>query len=245
VVVEVGAPVVSVVIPTYREAENIGALLERLGRVREGSGIELEVLLMDDGSGDGSEERVAAFGARWARMIVRDGARGLSPAVLEGLRAARGEFVVVMDADLSHPPEKIPELIESLRAGREMAVGSRYVRGGSTDERWGLFRKLNSLVATVLARPLTRVRDPMSGFFAMRRADFLRAERLNPIGYKIGLEILVKCGFRDVGEVPIHFADRRAGESKLSVRQQVQYLRHLIRLYRHRLMHRRRRGRRS
>jgi dolichol-phosphate mannosyltransferase len=136
-----------------------------------------------------------------------------------------------MDCDLSHPPERIPQMILALAAGQQMAIGSRYVPGGSTDDDWGLLRWFNSLVATLLARPLTAARDPMSGFFAMRRRDFEAAKNLNPIGYKIALELIVKCGIENIAEIPIHFSDRRFGQSKLSINEQLKYIQHLRRLY--------------
>jgi dolichol-phosphate mannosyltransferase len=136
-----------------------------------------------------------------------------------------------MDADLSHPPEAIPGLLDALAEGADFVVGSRFVKGGSTDDDWGFFRWLNSRVATCLALPLTALKDPMSGFFALRRETFLAGREFNPIGYKIGLELLIKCDCRRVVEVPIHFADRRFGESKLSFREQLRYVQHLRRLY--------------
>ena len=105
--------------------------------------------------------------------------------------------------------------------------------GGSTDDDWGILRWLNSRIATLLARPLTSARDPMSGFFTLRRADFEKAQHLNPVGYKIGLELIVKCGFDNIGEVPIHFVDRVHGESKLTLKEQLKYLQHIRRLYIH------------
>jgi len=122
-------------------------------------------------------------------------------------------------------------MILALESGQQFVVGSRYVPGGSTDDEWGFFRWLNSKVATALARPFTDVKDPMSGFFALRRSDLERATHLNPVGYKIGLELIVKCGLENVGEVPIHFRDRVHGESKLSLKEQLNYLVHLRRLY--------------
>src|SRR5262249_7023890 len=164
--------------------------------------------------------------------IVRTHDRGLSPAVLDGLRAARYDVFVVMDADLSHPPEKIPEMVRALQNGADFVIGSRYVAGGTTDAEWGLFRWLNSKVATLLAWPLTSARDPMAGFFALTRPTFERGQTvLNPIGYKIGLELLVKCHCGAVREVPIHFADRKFGSSKLSFKEQLRYIQHLRRLY--------------
>jgi dolichol-phosphate mannosyltransferase len=144
-------------------------------------------------------------------------------------------MVVVMDADLSHPPEVIPQLIEALDGGAEIAVGSRYVDGGSTADDWGVLRWVNSRVASLLARPLTRLRDPMAGFFALRRSTFEAGTDWNPVGYKILLECVVKCDCRRVAEVPIHFVDRAHGESKLTLREQLLYIRHLRRLYTHRL----------
>lgn len=224
-------PGVSVVTPTYREAANLPRLIERLAAVRDERRLDLELLLMDDDSRDGSEAIVAALNLPWVRMIVRTANRGLSAAVLDGLRAARHEVAIVMDADLSHPPEKIPEMLAALEGGAEFVIGSRYVQGGLTGEDWGWFRRLNSKAATWLARPFTRAADPMSGFFAFRRAALANAAPLNPIGYKIGLELIVKCRFAKVVETPIFFAQRELGESKLTIAEQLRYLQHVRRLF--------------
>ncbi len=109
-------------------------------------------------------------------------------------------------------------------------LGSRYIAGGSTDKRWTIRRRLNSKVARLLARLLTSVKDPTSGFFALRRATFLSADELTPIGYKIGLELLVKCRCNHVREVPIHFSERLLGTTKLGLRERIQYLRQICRL---------------
>ena len=228
---------VDVIVPTFREVKNVAPLVARLRRARADSGLDLFVTFVDDDSGDGIDEAVRAEGEDWVRLIVRKGERGLSTAVIRGITQTTHEIIVVMDADLSHPPERIPDLVRSLEEGADMAFGSRYVAGGSTGEGWGLFRWLNSRVATLLARPFTRIKDPMSGFFALRRSSFAAAEDLNPVGYKIGLELLVKCGCRNVAEVPIHFVDRVHGESKLSLGEQLRYLRHLRRLYMHVFRH--------
>lgn len=225
---------VSVVVPTLREAENIPPLLARLAAFRRESGLDLEVIFVDDRSRDGSAEAVAAAGHDWARLVERDGPPGLSAAVIDGFRLARHPYLVCMDADLSHPPEAIGAMLLALMAGAQFAIGSRYVPGGSTDDDWGWWRYFNSRVATALARPLTRVSDPMSGFFALRKSDFDRAEDLAPVGYKIALELIVKCDFENVAEVPIHFADRTRGQTKLTLREQLKYLRHVRRLYIHR-----------
>ena len=223
----------SVIIPTFREISNLEAMAVAIDTVLVKEGILYEVIFVDDNSQDGSEELGARLAQRLpVRMIVRHEEKGLATAVLEGLDVARGEFVLVMDADLSHPAERIPDMLAKLESGaHDFVVGSRYVAGGSLDPSWTWFRHLNSKVATLLALPLARVRDPMSGFFAFRRAAMPERRLLSPIGYKIGLELLVKGEFKKPGEVPIHFADRVHGYSKLSWKEQVRYLRHLRRLY--------------
>lgn len=221
----------SIVIPTFREADNVPLILNRIDEVRRTHGLTLEVLFMDDDSRDGSVEAVERSGFDWARIIVRTQDRGLSPAVLDGFRAAQYPILICMDCDLSHPPETIPQMVTALNAGKQFVIGSRYVDGGSVDDGWGPFRWLNSFVATTLARPLTSVKDPLSGFFALRKKDFDKAEDLNPVGYKIGLELIVKCGFDDIGEVPIRFKDRVHGISKLTLKEQLKYIQHLRRLY--------------
>lgn len=224
-------PTVSVIVPTYKEAANLPHLLDRLDRVRRDQGLDMEVLIVDDDSRDGTVDVVGGYRGFAPKLIVRTADRGLSQSVCEGLARATNEVLVVMDADLSHPPESIPLLVGAIARGSDFAIGSRYVAGGSTSEDWGVLRWLNSRAATLLARPFTAARDPMSGFFALRRDTYLRsAGRLNPIGYKIGLELIVKCGCRNIAEIPIHFDNRRFGESKLTLREQLRYLQHLRRL---------------
>ena len=223
---------VSIIVPTYREAENLRALVERIRQVLPALIRPWEVIVVDDDSRDGSDQVIADLAAEGlpVRLMTRVGRRGLSSAVLEGFGLAGGAVLVCMDADLSHPPEAIPALLAHLEAGADFAIGSRYVPGASTDESWGPFRWLNSKVATLLARPFTKVRDPMAGFFALPRAVFQRADQLSPVGYKIALELIVKCRCRDIREVPIHFANRKFGQSKLSLKEQLNYLKHLKRL---------------
>jgi dolichol-phosphate mannosyltransferase len=222
---------VTIVVPTYKEAENLPHLIGRLAKVREETGLDLDVLIMDDDSRDGSAELVAARPEKWVRIVVRTADRGLSPSVLDGMKRAQGDILVCMDADLSHPPEAIPQMLHKLEEGADFVIGSRYVKGGSTSDDWGFLRWINSRVATLLARPLTNARDPMAGFFAFRRSTFEAGRAFNPVGYKIGLEFIVKCGCERVVEVPIHFEDRQLGKSKLTMRQQLLYVKHLRRLY--------------
>ena len=224
----------SIIVPTYREAANLRLLLPGIAEAMTPAHLRYEVLVMDDASDDDPAGAVGeAANMCPAELIVRTGRRDLSLAVLDGFRRARGDILLVMDADLSHPPEKIPALLAALRQGQtDFAMGSRFVPGGGTED-WGGHRRLNSYVATLLCRPLVgRIRDPMSGFFTLRRETFLNAERLDPIGYKIGLELLCRCRCRHVVEVPITFHNRRLGASKLNLEQQRRYLLHLTRLYR-------------
>ncbi len=222
---------VSVIVPTYKEAENLPLLTERLEEVRQKHHLSLELLIMDDDSQDGTEELISSMDRDWLTLVVRKEERGLSRAVLEGLKLARGDVLVVMDADLSHSPEQIPEMLVALEKGADFVMGSRYTTGGLTEASWGFFRWLNSRIATLFARPFTSVKDPMSGFFALSRKTFESARDLNPIGYKIGLELMVKCNLHRIEEIPIHFKDRQFGQSKLTLTEQKKYLQHLCRLF--------------
>ena len=238
------SPPVSVVVPTLREAAGLRALADRVQEaLRAVRGLEWELLLVDDDSRDGTEDVVAELGRRLPiRLHVRRGPqRDLSLSVLLGIRLARFDRVVVMDADLSHPPERIPDLLAALDAGADLALGSRYAPGASVDRGWSRGRLLSSRLATALARPLVTCADPLSGFFAADRRTLPVPEDARPIGYKIALELMVRGRLR-VTEVPIVFHDRRIGSSKMSWRTLAAYLRQLVRLYGFRLadaMHRR------
>lgn len=226
----------SVIVPTLREAENLPLLAERLHSALTGQNYEL--LIVDDDSDDGTPDVCATLAKRFPlRLITRRPPKdGLSGAVLAGFAQARGDVLIVMDADLQHPPELVPELLQHVRRGAAFVLGSRYLAGGGITGRWTPFRRLNSRLATLLARPFAPgITDPMSGFFALPRSTLDAAERLTPLGYKIALELLCKCRVHDrpggLVEVPITFAQRACGHSKLSLREQFRYLEHLSRLY--------------
>jgi dolichol-phosphate mannosyltransferase len=225
------ASTIDIVVPTFREVLNIPLLVERLARLKNSQIPQLHLTIVDDNSRDGTEEAIQQLNLPWVHLMVRTTDRGLSSAVLEGLNRTSGDIIIVMDADLSHPPEVIPSMLDALHKGSDFVVGSRYTEGGVTDDNWGLFRWLNSRAATLLSRPFTSINDPMSGFFALRRATYAKADFLNPIGYKIGLELLVKCRCSAICEVPIAFTDRIHGESKLSLREQLRYIQHIRRLF--------------
>jgi dolichol-phosphate mannosyltransferase len=224
---------VSIIVPTYKEAPNLRPLAKGIREVMRSKPYQYEIIVVDDDSKDGTDKIIDELVSEGnpVRLITRQGQRDLSTAVIEGFRQAHGEILVCMDADLSHPPEAIPRLIEQLYQSEvDFVIGSRYVEGGTTDENWGPLRWLNSKLATLLARPFTLIKDPMSGFFAIRRSVFKSAGSLNPIGYKIGLELIVKCGCKEIREIPIHFAMRKFGQSKLNFGEQLNYLRHIYRL---------------
>ena len=221
-------PAVSVILPTFNERD---ALPIVFGRVRTAlASTSEEVIVVDDSSPDGTAEIASALCAEnGGSLIRRPGRRGLASAVLDGMARARGDVVAVLDADGSHPPEVLPQLVAAIQGGAEFALASRHVPGGSAPGLTASRRAISS-VAGALARPLTTVHDPMSGYFAVRRRILERAP-LRPVGYKIALEVLVKCRPRPVVEVPFRFGPRIAGVSKLGQAEIGNYLAHLTRLY--------------
>ena len=216
----------TVVVPTYNESDNLPTLVERVCAALPGA----EVVVVDDASKDGTADVARELAKKYpVRVVERFDERGLSTAVLRGMDEARTDLCVVMDADLSHPPEAIPKLVQAVRDGADVAVGSRYVPGGDIDE-WPLFRRFASRAGTLLARPLTPVRDPMAGFFCLRKSLFAGIP-LKPRGFKILLEILARTGTKKTAEVPIHFEDRAAGASKFSSKERREFLKQVWTLY--------------
>ena len=228
----------SIVVPTYKEADNLPLLAEQIhaciGISHAEASIDYELIVVDDMSPDDTVEVCGRLSKIYPlKLLRREGrSRDLSLSVIDGIEAAANDIVLVMDADLSHPPKKIAAMLEKV-AGNEgaLAVGSRYISGGSFDRDWSLWRFLNSHLAAFLARPLAQCSDPMSGFFMFNRQQLGDITKLNPIGYKIGLEIMVRVNFEVIEEVPISFKDRELGASKMNFDQQWKYLRHLRRLY--------------
>lgn len=227
-------PLVSVVIPTYNERENMPALFGRLGRVL--SGTDAEVIVVDD-SDDGTPEAVMEHrGDVRVRVIHRGrGERygGLSTAVLRGIGEATGRYVCVMDGDLQHPPETIRDLVACAEAkDADIVIASRNVTGGDSGGLDGPWRRFVSwafgLVSRVLFyEKLRNVKDPLSGFFLVRR-DALRGIAMRPVGYKISLEVLIRAVGSRVEEVPYTFTGREAGESKASLGTGLAFVRHVL-----------------
>jgi len=220
---------VSIIIPTFNERDNIIPLVERIDRALS----DYEIVFIDDSSRDGTAELAMTLSVTYPiTVVVRKNKTGLASAVVDGLGQVTGEIIGVMDADLQHPPEVLPELLREVKGGADIAVASRYVKGGSC-QGWGLTRRIISRGAIFLAHLLLprtrRISDPMSGFFMLKRQLVTGAD-LRPTGYKILLEILIAGHFDKVAEVPYAFNVRERGESKLSTRQQIDYLKHLYRL---------------
>jgi len=221
---------ISIVTPTYNERENIRLLIERISQVM--SGRKYEIIVIDDDSPDGTEEVAKELSKRYpVKILVRNGKFGLASAVLTGFKHARGNILGVIDADLQHPPEYLLEFVKAIeQGGCDVVVGSRYTNGGGI-EGWSRKRLLTSKVAVLLAKPLVKgVRDPMSGFFFLKRS-IIEGVRLNPTGYKLGLEILVKGNYRKLKEIPYVFKQRKNGVSKLSKTEILSYLSLLKDLY--------------
>ena len=222
---------ISLIIPTYNERDNITPLVKRIDGAL--SGRDYEVVFVDDNSSDGTAELVSALSVRYPlRVVVRKNRRGLASAVVDGLGEISGQIVGVMDADLQHPPEVIPGLLKRIEGGADIAIASRYVEGGGF-QGWGRVRRIISRGAIFLAHlllPSTRgVRDPMSGFFMLKR-QVVASAGLRPTGFKILLEILIEGEYGSVAEVPYTFRTRSSGESKLSIGQQIDYLKHIYSL---------------
>ncbi|MCU1382160.1 MAG: hypothetical protein JWL71_857 [Acidobacteria bacterium] len=221
----------TIVIPTYNERDRLDVLLERIFGACDREALAIAVVIVDDNSADGT----GAVADEWAqrrpvRVIHRAGKLGLGSAVLEGFAAAQTEIVGVMDGDLSHPPELLPRLYQTMEEGNfDLAVGSRYVRGGGTSN-FPIGRWLLSRVGCWLSRPLTPVRDAMSGFFLIRRSQ-LEGFHTSVSGFKIGLELFVRSQPRRLAEVGYVFAGRTLGESKMSVGEGLGFLRQLRSLY--------------
>ncbi|HCA87640.1 MAG TPA: dolichol-phosphate mannosyltransferase [Streptomyces sp.] len=239
-------PSVVVIVPTRDEAENVGELLGRLDRAIPQE-LAAEVLFVDD-SRDSTPDVIRAV-ARFCRLPVAVHHRerpegGLGGAVAEGIRRTAAPWIVVMDADLQHPAELVPRLVlHGEREGAELVVASRYADGGSRDGLAGTYRtavsRLSTLVVkAVFPQALRSVSDPMSGFFAIRRAAVERTggsggdhgSALRPLGYKILLELAVRCRPRGVAELPYTFGERFAGRSKSTVREGLRFLRHVAAL---------------
>jgi dolichol-phosphate mannosyltransferase len=227
----------SIVIPTYNEAGGIERLLRALDEVFKANGLDGELIVVDDNSPDGTGAIVDRLSAELpVRCLHRPGKLGLSSGVIDGWKYARPESVALgaMDADFSHDINILPKMVAALASGQYgLAIGSRYVKGGGITN-WPAKRIITSKVACWLARPLTNVKDITSGYFLVKR-EALDGVHLDPIGFKIGLEVVAKAHYGRALEIPYVFTDRIVGESKLNQKEIFNYLKQLRKLYTARL----------
>lgn len=229
------APELTLIIPTYNERDSVSPLLEaiRYALIE----VEWEVLFVDD-STDGTDLVIDTYAAVEERvhLLHRTVNRGgLAGAIVDGLAEARGAYICVLDADLQHPPTRIPEMLHAARTrGADVVIASRYLPGGSSGGLDGPLRQfysrgLRSLSLAMFPRRLAGITDPLGGFFLLNRS-VVEGVALRPIGYKILLEILVRCPWRSSAEIPYVFQRREHGTSKADFRQGLRFLRHLARL---------------
>ncbi len=212
---------ISVIVPTYNEAGSLRHLVPRLAAALVMHSWEL--IVVDDGSPDGTADLAESYADVHPVCVVRrPGKAGLASAVVAGFAQARGDVLVVMDADLSHPPEAVPRLAAAIEEGSDLAVASRYVAGGGTED-WPLRRRIVSRAACLMGNVLVPIRDSTSGFFAIRRSA-LDGVKLNPIGFKIGFEVMARARYRRAVEIPYVFRDRELGRSKFGRREVRQFL---------------------
>lgn len=223
---------ISVILPTYNERENIEKVVGEIFNVVKN---DVEVIVVDDNSPDGTGLVAEKLSEQFnVKVIHRPKRLGLSPAVVEGFKIAKGDIIGVMDADLSHPPSLVPQMISLLENdAADIIMGSRYSTGGLV-ETWSPFRKTVSKFATFLAKCLVDVKDPMSGFFFMKK-NVIENTALNSKGYKILLEILVKGNYDKVIELPYIFRGRGVGKSKLNAKEYAKYLADWFRLLHYKL----------
>jgi dolichol-phosphate mannosyltransferase len=227
------------VVPTLNEAGNIPVLLDRIRESLTSTRIGYEILVVDDDSQDGTANVVKEYAKQDARvrLFVRKGARGLAGAVIHGWKQSDADLLGVIDADLQHPPEVLPSLVAPVLDGADIAIASRYASGNGVGE-WNKFRLFVSRAGTLATAPLQRrdlrVKDPLSGFFIVRR-ECIDGLELQPEGFKILLEILVKGRIRKAIEVPFEFGNRHAGKSKADFKVALQYFTLLGKLSRYAL----------
>ncbi|MEG5062542.1 glycosyltransferase [Microcoleus sp. B3-A4] len=226
----------SLVIPTYNERTNIQSIVEKLSQLLDGilPG-NYELIVVDDDSPDRTWEVALSLTPEYPQLRVmrREDERGLSTAVIRGWQAARGEVLGVIDADLQHPPETLLQLLAEIQRGADLAAASRHVGEGGVSD-WSLVRRFLSRGAqtvglVILPGVVGRVSDPMSGYFMVRRSC-IAGKTMNPAGYKILIEVLGRGDIRWIGEVGYVFQERQEGDSKVTWKQYIEYLQHLLRL---------------
>jgi len=233
-------PQISIIIPTYNESQNILNVLKSIGDIIP-KNIFAQAIVIDDNSPDGTGKivedylkNVKKIAGYTIDIIHRKTKNGLSSAILNGIQYATGDTIVVMDSDLSHPPQIIPKMIDALKQYQcDLVIASRYVSGGKI-LGWNKKRQLMSKTATIIAKKGlgVKIKDPMSGFFAFKK-NIINGLNFDALGYKILLEILVKTRGIDVKEIPYTFQDRKFGSSKINFRIITDYIKSVLKLYKY------------
>ncbi len=224
---------ISIILPTYNEVENIKNIISAIAEELEKADIEGEVIIVDDNSPDGTAAAAEKYSGNIpVKVFVRKSDRGLSKSVIKGFELARGNICLIMDADMSHPVEKISEMVNPILSNEyDATVGSRNIPGGGYSD-WPLIRRVISKVAGLMAKGVTSLSDPTSGFMAVRKKT-VDSINIDPLGWKIVLEVAVKSNPR-IKEIPIFFSQRKMGKSKLGITAQFDYIHHLWKLYTYR-----------
>ena len=226
----------SLVIPTYNECANIKNIVSILSQLLDESiPGDYELIVVDDDSPDGTWQVAAALMPNYPQLRVmrRQHERGLSSAVIRGWQVAWGQVLGVIDGDLQHPPHVLLQMLSAIEQGADLVVASRHLEGGGVSS-WSFVRRFLSRGAQLLGLVLLpgvvgRVSDPMSGYFMVRRACVV-GSTLNPVGYKILIEVLGRGDVREIAEVGYVFQERFEGKSKVTWKQYLEYLHHLVRL---------------
>jgi len=226
----------SLIIPTYNERKNLAALIQHLSKLLDHATLgDYELIVVDDDSPDQTWKLEQSLTTQYPKLRVlrRQQERGLSTAVIRGWQIARGRVLGVIDGDLQHPPETLLDLCGAIAQGADLAVASRHIRGGGVSN-WSLARRTLSrgaqlLGLLILPSVVGRVSDPMSGYFLVQR-HAIAGCHLDPTGYKILIEVLGRGAIAQVAEVGYVFQERQAGESKVTWKQYVEYVLHLLKL---------------
>ena len=226
----------SLVLPTYNEGKNIAAMLQQLTQLLDnGYQGRYELIVVDDNSPDGTGNIAEALTSKYPHLKVlqRTQERGLSTAVIRGWQTASGQVLGVIDADLQHPPEILLQLLAEMEQGADIAIASRHIDGGGVSE-WNIVRRFLSrgaqmLGLVILPEVISRLSDPMSGYFLIKRST-IAGSPLNPVGYKILIEVMARGRIRWLAEVGYVFQERQSGESKVTWRHYIEYLQHLFTL---------------
>lgn len=219
---------ISIMLPTYNERENLPILIEKIISLK----LNVKLIIIDDNSPDGTGKLADKLAEKYKNIRVyhRYHEKGLGSAIKFGFEKTRSDFVGVMDTDLSHNPKTIVEIFKKIKEGADFIIGSRYVDGGGIRE-WPFLRRFISKIATWMVKPLTHVKDPMSGFFFIKK-DVIRNMEINPESCKICLDIIVRGRYKKIVEVPYIFTNRKKGKTKIfTPREIMKYLKYIAYLY--------------